>query len=272
MPIELTAEERRAYRIGARFVRGWLLFLFLIVAGGGAATYWYVLRDQPVSPTDSASLVPSASEKPPRASSHKEPGHEKPAPAKPPETQAETPRGPEEKPEEKPAAAKPEEKPAVAKPEKPAAAKPEEKPAVAKPEKPEVEPRNDTKPPRDKKDAKILIAKARSAEASRKYPEARQLYERVAGGKYQRVDGLLGIANVAWQTKDVDGAIQYAQKAIDEGAGDSARLLLGHAYYKKGRFDDAIAMYKAVLKNDPKNAEALKTLRAAEKQKAGGTP
>ena len=178
------------------------------------------------------------------------------------------------------AAARPEEKPApVAKPETKAPAEKEEKPAVVakvdKPAvaaKPEVEPKNDTKPPRDKKDAKLLLAKARSAEASRKYPEARQLYERVANGKYQRVDGLLGIANVAWQTRDVDGAIQYAQKAIDEGAGDSARLLLGHAYYKKGRFDDAIAMYRAVLKNDPKNAEALKTLRAAEKQKAGGTP
>ena len=159
-------------------------------------------------------------------------------------------------------------------------APPEEKPAVVakaepKPEpRPEakVEPKNDNKPPHDKKEAKSLLVKARTAEAQRKYPEARQLYERVAGGKYQRVDGLLGIAGVAWQTKDVDGAILYAQKAIDEGAGDSARLLLGHAYYKKGRFDDAIAMYKAVLKNDPKNAEALKTLRAAEKQKASGSP
>jgi tetratricopeptide (TPR) repeat protein len=161
-------------------------------------------------------------------------------------------------------------KPAAAKDDKPAIARPEPKPD-AKPEPPRAAADDkDGKPPRDRKEAKVLLTRARSAEASRKYPEARSLYERVASGKHMRVDGLLGIANVAWQTKDVDGAISYAQKAIDEGAGDSAKLLLGHAYYKKGRFDDAIAMYRAVLKNDPKNAEALKTLRAAEKQKGGG--
>ena len=282
MPIELTPEERRAYRIGARFVRGWLLFLFLLIAGGAGATYWYYLREP--RPTSDASLVPDEDGRkktspvtprgkdkdrtPDEASKHPAPRPEKATPG-----EEKPPAKPDEKPPVVAKPEKPEDKPpVVAKPEKPE----DKPPVVAKPEKPEekpaVAPKEDGKPPRDKKEAKALLTRARSAEASRKYPEARQLYERVASGKHMRVDGLLGIANVAWQTKDVDGAIQFAQKAIDEGAGDSARLLLGHAYYKKGRFDDAISMYKAVLKNDPKNAEALKTLRAAERQKSGGSP
>jgi Tfp pilus assembly protein PilF len=101
------------------------------------------------------------------------------------------------------------------------------------------------------------------------WDRARELYERVARGRYQRADGLLGIANVAWQTGDVSSAIQYAQRSLDSGGGEQARMMLGHAYLKKGSYDDAIAQYQEVLKHSPGSREAQKAVREAHRLKRG---
>jgi serine/threonine-protein kinase len=262
MPVtELSPEERKKYRIGPSGPRGWLVFLFLVVAGGGGAAYWFILREPPEADrlTVPASLVgPDAGARtggdatPPRPDrDHKD---KTARPDKPERRDDRT-----DKPERR-----------DDKPEKVAAPDPGSGPGPGKVEPPPVEdkkPPMSDKPPRSRTEAKELLRLGKAAEAQLKWAEARAYYERVAKGKFAKADGLLGIANVAWQTKDIDSAIEFGQKALGAGAGDAARMLLGHAYYKKGQFDQAIAMYKAVLKNDPKNTEAQRALRAAEEKR-----
>jgi serine/threonine protein kinase len=121
-------------------------------------------------------------------------------------------------------------------------------------------------PPRDKREAQAVLDEAKAQATQMDWLRARSLYERVARGKYKRAEGLLGMANVAWQTNDVDAAITLAQRAVDAGGGDAARLTLGHAYLKKGATEQAVGQYNAVLKANPGNREAQKALREAQRQ------
>jgi eukaryotic-like serine/threonine-protein kinase len=123
-------------------------------------------------------------------------------------------------------------------------------------------------PPHDKREAEQLLDEAKVQTTQMDWQRARGLYERVSKGRFRRAEGLLGLANVAWQTNDVDAAIGYAQKALEAGGGDAARMMLGHAYLKNGAYDQAIAQYHAVLKNNPGSKEAHKSLREAQRQQA----
>ena len=111
-----------------------------------------------------------------------------------------------------------------------------------------------------------MLRSARAAAASLEWARARREYERVASGRHRRAEGLLGIAKVQFETKDYDGAIRFAQKSLKAGGGDSARLQLGHAYFKKRRYNQAITFYEAVLRRSPNNKEAKLALREARKK------
>ncbi len=124
------------------------------------------------------------------------------------------------------------------------------------------------KPPSDRKEALALLEEGRRETMQMEWDRARSIYERVARGRHLRSQGLLGMANVAWQQNDVDEAINLAQRAVDAGGGESAKLMLGHAYLKKGLLDQAITQYEAVLKANPDHREAQKALREAQRQKA----
>jgi serine/threonine protein kinase len=121
-------------------------------------------------------------------------------------------------------------------------------------------------PPHDRKDAERVLNEARADATQMNWQKARMLYDRVARGRFKRADGLLGMANVAWQTNDVDAALGYAQKALDAGGGEAARMMLGHAYLKKGLLDDAESQYRAVLAKNPQSREAERALREAQRQ------
>ncbi len=145
---------------------------------------------------------------------------------------------------------------------------PDQKPeVVAPPERPAPPPEERAVPPKSKYEADKIFDEARSATTSMEWMRARALYARLSRGKFRRADGLLGMANVAWQTKDIDEAVQFAKASLDAGGGDAARLMLGHAYLKKGQVDEAIMLYRAVLRSNPKNREAQKALAEAERQR-----
>jgi serine/threonine protein kinase len=115
------------------------------------------------------------------------------------------------------------------------------------------------------REAELLLTTARGAESKMQWVKARGFYERVARGKHKRAAGLLGLASVSWQTGDLDAAIGWAQKALDAGAGDSARIVMGHAYLRQKRFDQAELYYRTVLKTDNDSVEALRGLEAVKK-------
>jgi serine/threonine protein kinase len=136
-----------------------------------------------------------------------------------------------------------------------------------RPDKPEGRPTAGV--PRTEKEASALLVEARSAASALRWPEARDAFGRIAQGKFYRGQGLLGQAKVAWETKDVDGAITLADQALAAGAGDAARVLLGHAYYKKADFARALSYYDAVLKHNPNDAEAKRSAELV-RAKLGG--
>jgi serine/threonine protein kinase len=111
-------------------------------------------------------------------------------------------------------------------------------------------------PPRDKREAEQMLGEARASVSQMDWTHARSLYDKIARGKLRRAEGLLGIANVAFQTKDFDTALEYISKSLQAGGGDPARVLLGHVYMKRGLTDEAIAQYRKVLEHDPNNREA----------------
>ena len=119
--------------------------------------------------------------------------------------------------------------------------------------------------PKTKHDADKVYESATSMKALGEWTKARSLYARLANGKFRKADGLLGIAEVAFQTKDLDGAVENAQAALAAGGGDAARIMLGHAYLKKGQTQKAVTLYRIVLRNDPKNGEVKNSLAEAEK-------
>jgi tetratricopeptide (TPR) repeat protein len=138
-----------------------------------------------------------------------------------------------------------------------------------RPEKPDARALKNDGIPRNEKEAKALLAEAKTTVAKLDWAKARDLYARVADGKYHRDQGLLGMAKVAWETRDVDGAIALAQQALKAGAGDPARTLLGHAYFKKNEYAKALQYYEAVLQNRPNDPEVKRSVEAL-RAKMGG--
>ncbi len=127
-------------------------------------------------------------------------------------------------------------------------------------------PRDRKGPPRNRREANELLDEARGFEAKLQWHKARENYERVAKGRYKKSRGFLGLAKVAFETKQTDTAITYAERALDAGAGDAARLVLGHAYFKKQQYLKSITYYEAVLESQPNNKEAQRSLREARKR------
>jgi tetratricopeptide (TPR) repeat protein len=92
----------------------------------------------------------------------------------------------------------------------------------------------------------------------------------IASGHY-RGDALVGLAWVYFQTADVDRAIATPDKAVRAGAGDTARKMLGHFYFKKGYYDQALVYYEALLKAHPKDGGLIELVNAT-RAKLGKSP
>jgi hypothetical protein len=121
-------------------------------------------------------------------------------------------------------------------------------------------------PPKSRKEAGKVLEQANRARAAMDWDLARTLYQRVASSRYRKADGYVGLAKVAFENKDADAALKYAQKAMDAGATTSAWMVLGHAYFKKGRYADALEQYEKVLKKNPGDKEALTNANLARRK------
>ena len=120
-------------------------------------------------------------------------------------------------------------------------------------------------------DAARRLAEADDLKDRLRYPEARSAYNEVLASGHYKGDALVGLAWVYFQTSDFDRAIATADQAVRAGAGDTARKMLGHFYFKKGYYDQALTYYDALLKAHPKDA-GLKDLVNATRAKLGLPP
>jgi len=74
---------------------------------------------------------------------------------------------------------------------------------------------------------------------------------------------------VAFQRGQYPEAVRLAQRAVESSGGVAAKMVLGNSYFKLGKYDEAIAEYRAVLQADAGHREARANLAAAEKRKGG---
>jgi serine/threonine protein kinase len=114
----------------------------------------------------------------------------------------------------------------------------------------------------DSKDAAAMLAAGDKAMKALDWPAAIEAYNKVIATKQYTGQAYLGLAKATWQNKNVDGAIVAAEKALRAGAGDEARKVLGHLYYRKQNYEEAKKYYEQVLKNDPSNEEVRRTLNS----------
>ncbi|MCB9565260.1 MAG: tetratricopeptide repeat protein, partial [Kofleriaceae bacterium] len=117
--------------------------------------------------------------------------------------------------------------------------------------------------PKTADDAKKLLAEAQGKLKDNDWNAALDMFSRLSQSSFHRKDAYLGMANASWQLSHVNEAITYAQQAVRAGAGDAAKTILGHAYFKKGNYRQALIYYDEVLKHDPDNKEVKAAAKAA---------
>ncbi len=99
-----------------------------------------------------------------------------------------------------------------------------------------------------------------------RFPEAREVFEKVAKSKHDRGLALVGLAEISFQERNYDEAVRSAGLAADRGGGVRARVLLGDAHFRLSHYREAAKAYGDALKLDPNNASAKSGLALAEKR------
>ena len=74
------------------------------------------------------------------------------------------------------------------------------------------------------------------------------------------------MAKIAFQEKNYKTAAERAKESARRGGGAEARVLLGDAYFKLQKFEEAKKAYTEALKLDPNNRVAGQGLRLVERQ------
>jgi serine/threonine-protein kinase len=115
-------------------------------------------------------------------------------------------------------------------------------------------------------EARQLLKEAHDAQIGGRFAQATELYERVRASGLERAAAATGLAEVAFQRGNFADAVRLAQHAVEVGGAVGAKLVLGNAYFKLGKYAEAIQQYRAVLALDAHNAEARAFLEAAQKR------
>jgi tetratricopeptide (TPR) repeat protein len=99
---------------------------------------------------------------------------------------------------------------------------------------------------------------------AQRYEEARAAFGRLLGNRQSRGVAAAGLATIAFQEKKYREAVERARESARFGGGADARVLLGDAYFKLEKFDEAKKAYSEALKLDPNNRVAGQGLRLVE--------
>jgi tetratricopeptide (TPR) repeat protein len=112
---------------------------------------------------------------------------------------------------------------------------------------------------------KLLTEGERLLRAER-FPEAREIFEKLTRSRHDRGPALVGLAEISFQEKKYDEAVHSAELAADKGGGVKARVLLGDAHFRLAHYKEAAKAYEDALKLDPTNASARSGLALATKR------
>ncbi|MDX2021857.1 MAG: serine/threonine-protein kinase [Deltaproteobacteria bacterium] len=101
---------------------------------------------------------------------------------------------------------------------------------------------------------------------AQKYDDAKAAFEKAMRSKPLKGRALLGMGQVAFQKQDYAEAVRRAKQGASSGAGVSAHVLLGDAYFKLKDFPSAKKAYSDALKLDPNNKAARSNLESTERR------
>jgi serine/threonine protein kinase len=101
---------------------------------------------------------------------------------------------------------------------------------------------------------------------AQRYDEARAAFGKLLALKQTKRAAAAGLASIAFQEKDYKQAVERAKESVRLGGGVEARVLLGDAYFKLQKFEEAKKAYNEALKLDPNNKVAGQGLRLIESQ------
>jgi serine/threonine protein kinase len=111
-----------------------------------------------------------------------------------------------------------------------------------------------------------LMEEALRLMRGQQFPDARKIFIRLTKSRLYRGQALLGLAEISFQEKDYEQAVQFAARASERGGGVRARVLLGDAHFRLSQFKEAAKAYDDALKLDPSNAIARSGLTLANKR------
>ncbi len=114
--------------------------------------------------------------------------------------------------------------------------------------------------PRSEVEAQAELKRASALLRERKYADAKNLYEQILKSPFRKREAMLGRANVAYKTGKYNEVVELAREAIPLGGGNTARMLVGNAYFRMGRYAEAKVFYRAVLRADTNHRSARKAL------------
>jgi tetratricopeptide (TPR) repeat protein len=147
----------------------------------------------------------------------------------------------------------------------------EPEPSVENPEssKREASPRGRPAPAPPVAAAKVneeVLREAQQLLHAQRYDDARAAFGKLLAAKQSRGAASAGLAKIAFQEKNYKEAVERAKDSARSGGGAEARVLLGDAYFKLERFEEAKKAYSDALKLDPNNRVAGQGLRLVEGQ------
>jgi hypothetical protein len=101
---------------------------------------------------------------------------------------------------------------------------------------------------------------------AQRYDDARAAFGKLLAAKQSKGAASAGLAKIAFQEKNYKEAVERAKDSARSGGGAEARVLLGDAYFKLEKFEEAKKAYTEALKLDPNNRVAGQGLRLVEGQ------
>jgi len=101
---------------------------------------------------------------------------------------------------------------------------------------------------------------------AQRYTDARVAFSKLLAAKQNKGAASAGLAKIAFQEKNYKEAVERAKESARSGGGAEARVLLGDAYFKLEKFEEAKKAYSEALKLDPNNRVAGQGLRLVEGQ------
>ncbi|MCG5051859.1 MAG: protein kinase [Myxococcales bacterium] len=114
--------------------------------------------------------------------------------------------------------------------------------------------------------ARDLLEEGQRMLHAQKYDDAKRAFEKAARTHAVRGRALLGMGQIAFQQQDYEEAVRMAKQGASAGAGVSAHVLLGDAFFKLKDFPSAKKAYSDALKLDPDNKAARSNLESTERR------